>query len=389
MSNRDPNTYKLLTPGPLTTTLTVREAMLVDRCTWDDDYKSMTQDIRARLLKIAHAGDDYTAVLMQGSGTFGVESVLSSLPGANDHVLVLVNGAYSKRMCEILARHKVAHTALEFDWAETPDAAAVEAHLAAHPEVTMVSMVHNETTTGLLNDIASVARVVKAAGRTMIVDAMSSFGAVDIDVPGLDLDVVVSSANKCIQGVPGFSFVIMKKSVLEASKGNARTLSLDLYDQWATLEKDGGKWRYTSPTHVVAAFHQALLELDAEGGRCRPREALRRNEPSSSRRDGKARLHGLRDARTPGADHHDLLLSVGRLFVRRHVRGAQKRRLRDLPREAHRTPELPSRQHRRNSRRGRRRDSRALLEVHGLAPRLISAATHNPTTHQGITHVSH
>lgn len=266
MSNRDPNTYKLLTPGPLTTTFTVREAMLVDRCTWDDDYKSMTQDIRSRLLKIAHADDDYTAVLMQGSGTFGVESVLSSLPGANDHVLVLVNGAYSKRMCEILARHRIAHTALEFDWAESPDAAAVEAHLAAHPEVTMVSMVHNETTTGLLNDIASVARVVKAAGRTMIVDAMSSFGAVDIDVPGLDLDVVVSSANKCIQGVPGFSFVIVKRTVLEASKGNARTLSLDLYDQWATLEKDGGKWRYTSPTHVVAAFHQALLELEAEGG---------------------------------------------------------------------------------------------------------------------------
>lgn len=266
MLNQDPNVYKLLTPGPLTTTLSVRQAMLVDRCTWDNDYKAMTQDIRARLLQLAHVGDDYTTVLMQGSGTFGVESVLSSLPSANDHVLVLVNGAYSKRMCDILARHQIAYSKIDFKWDEIPDANVVESYLAEHPEVTMVSMVHNETTTGLLNDIAAVARVVKAANRTMIVDAMSSFGAVDIDVARLQIDVIVSSANKCIQGVPGFSFIIVKKDVLIASKGHARTLSLDLYDQWETLEKDGGKWRFTSPTHVVAAFHQALLELDQEGG---------------------------------------------------------------------------------------------------------------------------
>lgn len=266
MLTQDPNTYKLLTPGPLTTTLSVREAMLVDRCTWDDDYKAMTQDIRARLLNLAHAGDEYTAVLMQGSGTFGVESVLSSLPGPQDHVLVLVNGAYSQRMCDILSRHNISHSRLDADWAEIPDADQVKVYLDDHPEVTMVSMVHNETTTGLLNDIEAVARVVKGAGRTMIVDAMSSFGAVDINLPALDLDVVISSANKCIQGVPGFSFILVKKALLEASKGHARTLSLDLYDQWLTMEKDGGKWRFTSPTHVVAAFHQALIELDAEGG---------------------------------------------------------------------------------------------------------------------------
>lgn len=266
MLQTDPNTYKLLTPGPLTTSLSVREAMLVDRCTWDDDYKAMTQDIRTRLLKLAHCGDAYTTVLMQGSGTFGVESVLSSLPGPEDRVLVLVNGAYSERMCQILERHGVAHDRLDFAWDEIPSAERVEAFLAAHPETSIVSMVHNETTTGLLNDIAAVARVVKAAGRRFVVDAMSSFGAVDIPVEALGIDVIVSSANKCIQGVPGFSFIIVRRDFLEASKGNARTLSLDLYDQWATLEKDAGKWRYTSPTHVVAAFHQALKELDAEGG---------------------------------------------------------------------------------------------------------------------------
>lgn len=266
MLTQDPNTYKLLTPGPLTTSLTVRESMLVDRCTWDDDYKAMTQEIRSELLRLAHCGDDFTTVLMQGSGTFGVESVLSSLPGEKDHVLVLVNGAYSERMCQILARYRIAHSRLDFAWDEVPSAEATATYLAEHPEVTHVSMVHNETTTGILNDIAAVAKVVKAASRIMVVDAMSSFGAVDVDMPALGIDVLISSANKCIQGVPGFSFILCRKSVLEASEGNARTVSLDLFDQWKVLERDGGKWRFTSPTHVVAAFRQALRELVEEGG---------------------------------------------------------------------------------------------------------------------------
>ena len=151
MIMRDPNPYKLLTPGPLTTTLSVREAMMIDRCTWDEDYKRMTEEIRAGLLDFAHVGNDYTVVLMQGSGTFGVESVLSSVPGDKDCVLVLVNGAYSERMVKILERHGIAHARLDFAWDQIPDAAKVEAFLAEHPEVTIVSMVHNETTTGLLN----------------------------------------------------------------------------------------------------------------------------------------------------------------------------------------------------------------------------------------------
>lgn len=266
MIMRDPNPYKLLTPGPLTTTLSVREAMMIDRCTWDDDYKRMTEEIRAGLLDFAHAGDDYTVVLMQGSGTFGVESVLSSVPGAKDRVLVLVNGAYSERMVKILDRHGIAHDRLDFAWDEIPDAARVEAFLAEHPEVTVVSMVHNETTTGILNDIEAVGRVVKAAGRTFVVDAMSSFGAVDIRVADIGIDYLVSSANKCIQGVPGFSYIIARREALEATEGNARTVSLDLYEQWKGLEEGHGKWRFTSPTHVVAAFHRAMQELREEGG---------------------------------------------------------------------------------------------------------------------------
>ena len=278
MSNiADPNTYKLLTPGPLTTTLAVREAMLVDRCTWDDDYKAMTESIRASLLELAQANPaEYGVVLMQGSGTFGVESVLSSVPGAADRVLVLVNGAYSERMCQILTYHRIPFDRIDCGWDETPDAQRVAEWLDAHPETTMVSMVHSETTTGILNDIESVARVVKAKNRLFIVDAMSSFGGVEIPVESHGIDFLVPSANKCIQGVPGFSFIIARKSALLAAKGNARSLSLDLTAQYETLEKDHGKWRFTSPTHVVAAFAQALRELKDEGGIAARLRSMRR-----------------------------------------------------------------------------------------------------------------
>ncbi len=267
MTITDPNTYKLLTPGPLTTSLTVRSEMLVDRCTWDDDYKQMTQFVRRELLKLAHADDSaYSTVLMQGSGTFGVECVLSSAAGKDDCVLVPVNGAYSERMCQILERHGIAYVREDFGWDERVDAARLQNVLAAHPEVTILSIVHNETTSGLINDLQSVSRVAHEHNLMFIVDAMSSFGAVDVDVPALGIDFLISSANKCIQGVPGFSFIIARRATLEATEGNARTISLDLQAQWRTMEKDDGKWRFTSPTHVVAAFAQALKELQAEGG---------------------------------------------------------------------------------------------------------------------------
>ena len=267
MTITDPNTYKLLTPGPLTTSLTVRQEMLVDRCTWDDDYKEMTQFVRRELLKLAHVAEpDYTVVLMQGSGTFGVESVLSSIPGRHDCVLVPVNGAYSERMCQILERHGINYVREDFGWDERVDAERLAAVIKAHPEVTILSIVHNETTSGLINDLESVSKVVKANNLRFIVDAMSSFGAVDVDVGALGIDFLVSSANKCIQGVPGFSFIVARTGALRATEGNARTISLDLHSQYKTMEADNGKWRFTSPTHVVAAFAQALKELQVEGG---------------------------------------------------------------------------------------------------------------------------
>lgn len=258
--------YKLLTPGPLTTTDTVKQVMLFDHCTWDDDYKQITQSIRAQLLELAHvSAPDYTAVLMQGSGSFGVESVLTSVIDPDEKLLIAANGAYGLRMAEICRHAGIAFTLYEQDNDKRPDPAVVADHLAQDPAITHVSMVHGETTSGILNDVAAVGKVVKAAGKIFIVDAMSTFGGVDVPVADWGIDFLISSANKCIQGVPGFSFILAKRAELEASQGKACSLALDLYDQWKTMEVDG-KWRFTSPTHVVLAFAQALKELKAEGG---------------------------------------------------------------------------------------------------------------------------
>lgn len=258
--------YKLLTPGPLTTTDTVKKEMMSDHCTWDDDYKKITQKIRRDLLKLAKAPEsEYTTVLMQGSGSFGVESVLTSVIGESDKLLIVTNGAYGERMIDIARHSQISYVVYNESYDKIPSAQKVAEILESDPDVTHVAMVHSETTSGILNDIESVTKVVKDFQKTMIVDAMSSFGGVDIEVGELGIDFIVSSANKCIQGVPGFSFIICSRRKLMESEGKARSLSLDLYDQWKTMEKDG-KWRFTSPTHTVLAFAKAMEELEEEGG---------------------------------------------------------------------------------------------------------------------------
>lgn len=260
------NDYKLLTPGPLTTTDTVKREMMTDRCTWDDDYKAVTQKIRRQLLELAHLSPEtHTVVLMQGSGTFGVESVFSSVIGPKEKVLICSNGAYGERMTDICLHNQIpfVHYAQSFD--QIPDAAEVARLLAEDTSISHVAMVHSETTSGILNDIEAVGKAVHDAGRVFLVDAMSSFGGIEIPISDWNIDFLISSANKCIQGVPGFSFILCRKDRLLESQGKARSLSLDLYDQWKTMEKDG-KWRFTSPTHVVLAFSKALDELEAEGG---------------------------------------------------------------------------------------------------------------------------
>ena len=260
--------YLLLTPGPLTTTETVKSAMMSDWCTWDKDYnEGIVEVIRRELVGLATSRpEEYTAVLMQGSGTFCVEATLGSVVRPDDYLLVAANGAYGKRMGTIAEYYKLNCHVMRFEETEAVDPKTIDEYLTSHPEVTHVSVVHCETTTGVLNPLAEIAAVVKRHGKVLIVDAMSSFGGVPVDMAALGIDFMISSANKCIQGVPGFGFIIARRSLLEQCKGVARSLSLDIYDQWDTMEKGHGKWRFTSPTHVVRAFMQALTELKEEGG---------------------------------------------------------------------------------------------------------------------------
>ncbi|MGY4758820.1 2-aminoethylphosphonate--pyruvate transaminase [Paenibacillus caseinilyticus] len=261
--------YLLLTPGPLTTTKTVKASMLRDWCTWDRDYNGLVQSVRERLVELAAPGGarEFTAVLMQGSGTFAVESAVGTfLPREGGKLAVLCNGAYGERIARIAEVLGIELALLRSEETEPADAEALARLLEADPAITHVAAVHCETTTGMLNPVRDIAAAAKRYGRTVIIDAMSSFGGIPLDMRELGIDVLVSSSNKCIQGVPGFGFVIARRGLLAGCRGHARSHALDLFDQWETMERHGGKWRFTSPTHVVRAFDQALQELEAEGG---------------------------------------------------------------------------------------------------------------------------
>lgn len=258
--------YLLLTPGPLTTSKTVKQVMLADYCTWDDDYNRIVSDIRRRLVRLATDGDVFTSVLMQGSGTFCVEATIGSVIPPDGKLLVASNGAYGRRIAEIARRLKIDLQEIKLPETEPADPELVHRALAADARITHVAVVHCETTTGMLNPAEEIGRVVRDHRRLYILDAMSSFGGLPMTMESLRADYLISSANKCIQGVPGFGFVIAHRELLAATGGWARSLSLDLFDQWQEMETKGGKWRYTSPTHTVRAFSQALDELEAEGG---------------------------------------------------------------------------------------------------------------------------
>lgn len=262
--------YLLLTPGPLSTSEGVRTAMLKDWCTWDKDYNNLVEEIRKELVTLCVKPENrekYTSVLMQGSGSFGVESVLgTAVPKKNAKLLVLANGAYGNRMGEIASVLGINYRIEKFGDKNPVAPERVREILEEDSEITHVSVVHNETTSGILNPVFEIGKIVKEFNKIYIVDAMSSFGGVKISLEELQADFIISSSNKCIQGVPGFSFIICKKDVLEKCTGQARSLSLDLYSQWKTMEENHGKWRFTSPTHTVRAFYQALSELKEEGG---------------------------------------------------------------------------------------------------------------------------
>ncbi len=256
----------LLTPGPLTTAYSVKEAMLRDWGSWDADFRAMTKSLCDQL--VALAGDQtgaYACVPMQGSGSYAVEAMLGSFVPRDGKVLVLANGAYGLRAAETLRVMGRAFTLIDKGDYLPPRGEEVGAALDVDPSISHVLAVHCETSSGILNPVPEIAEAVSARGRKLLIDSMSAFGAVDLDVNRITYEAMVSSANKCIEGVPGFGFVIARKSALEAAKGNAHSLSLDVHAQWAALVKTG-QWRFTPPTHAVAAFLEALRLHAEEGG---------------------------------------------------------------------------------------------------------------------------
>jgi len=256
----------LLTPGPLTTSYGVKQAMLRDWGSWDADFRAMTAAMRSQLLEmIGPEADAFDCVPMQGSGTFAVESMLGSLLPKDSKTLVLVNGAYGQRIVKTMQYLGRAHVVIDKGDYMPPRGAEVSAALAADPAISHVVLVHCETSSGILNPVSEIAEAVKSAGRSLLIDSMSAFGALELQAHEVPYDAIVSSANKCIEGVPGFGFIIARNTMLEAAAGNATSLSLDLHDQWTAMNKTG-QWRFTPPTHVVAAFMGALTQHRAEGG---------------------------------------------------------------------------------------------------------------------------
>jgi len=255
----------LLTPGPLTTHPATRQAMLRDWGSRDKAFIALTAELRTRLLAVANGQATHAAIPLQGSGTFIVEAAISTLVRKTDRLLVLINGAYGERILAIAQRHGLDAVALRAPEDQAIDPARVDVALAADPAITHVALVHCETTTGLLNPLESIAGVVAHHGKPLILDAMSSFGALPLDLAATPVCAVLASSNKCLEGVPGLGFALIAHDALAAAKGVSPSMSFDLHAQHQGFEANG-QWRFTPPVQVVAALVEALRALESEGG---------------------------------------------------------------------------------------------------------------------------
>ena len=255
----------LLTPGPLTTSLSVKQAMLHDWGSRDQEFIAINRRVRDRLVALAGGEGSHVCVPLQGSGTFVVEAAVGTILPRDGKALILVNGAYGQRIARICDYYQRRYNILETPEDVPNDPTALDAALADDTDLSHVFVVHCETTSGILNPVAEVAEVTARHGRRLIIDAMSAFGAIPLDARRVPFDALVASSNKCFEGVPGVGFAILRESLLKDCKGNAPSLTLDLYDQWQTMEKNA-QWRFTPPTHVIVAFDQALREHEEEGG---------------------------------------------------------------------------------------------------------------------------
>ena len=256
----------LLTPGPLTTSQTVKLALLADWGSRDTEFRQVVREIRSELLRLAGCDDTYECVIMQGSGTFAIEAALGCFaPSKRYKTLVIANGAYGERAAQILERIGRNHVLVSKSDVTQLSPSHFTETLDEDRNISHLWLIHCETTSGIVNPLGDLARAAKQRGKIFMVDAMSSFGGMHIDMVRDQIDVLVSSSNKCIEGIPGFSYVLVKRSLLEASQGQCHSVVLDLYEQWKALEANG-QFRFTPPTHALVAFRQALRELEAEGG---------------------------------------------------------------------------------------------------------------------------
>ncbi len=279
----------LFTPGPLTTSLKVKHAMLHDAGSWHYEFHEIVKEIQDKLMEVANLDrkrDGFEIVLLQGSGTYGVESVLASAIPEFGKLLIHSNGAYGERMMAMAKALKIDHLVYRTGEDEPPDPEQIDKLLEADKDITHVAVVHCETTTGIINPIEAIGKIVRKNQRQYIVDAMSSFGAIEIDFHKCFIDYLISSPNKCFEGVPGFAFVFLKRECLEANRGQQRSLSLDLLHQLEYFEAKG-QFRYTPPTHCILAFQQALVEFEQEGGVAGREARYRRNH--------KVLIEGMKD----------------------------------------------------------------------------------------------
>ena len=337
--------YLLLTPGPLTTSETVKEAMMTDWCTWDADYNvHIVEEIRKSLVALATtATDEYTSVLLQGSGTYCVEAVIGSVITPKHKLLILSNGAYGDRMGHIAEYHGINYDMLAFEETEQVSVDYVDDYLSNNSDITHVAVVHCETTTGILNPLKEIAHIVKLHNKKLIVDAMSSFGGVPLDMYELGIDFMISSANKCIQGVPGFGFIIARKSELLHCKGVSRSLSLAIYDD--------GKRTWQMEIYFAHPCSKSLQAGTCRTGRrrgsSRPPQEILRKPPHIGRRNARTRLQNLAAGRIPVAHHHLFPLSESRFRFQLFLHPTERKRFRHLSGQDIPGRYFPHRQHRR------------------------------------------
>ena len=277
----------LLTPGPLTTSLRTKLSMLRDWGSWDSDFIAVTARVRQSLLDIIHGQESHVVVPLQGSGTFSVEAAVATVVPRDGHILVLDNGAYCKRAARLSTLMGRRTTLAPFDEAQAVSASALEQQLQQDPSITHVVMIHCETGAGVLNPLQAVADVCKRHGKGLIVDAMSSFAAIDIDARTVQFDALIAASGKCLEGVPGMGFVFIRRDILPSCEGNSTSLAMDLYDQYVYMEKTG-QWRFTPPTHVLVALDEAIAQYAEEGGQ--PARLARYQDNYHTLIEGMARL---------------------------------------------------------------------------------------------------